>query len=117
MTVERRIYAYRCRTCSTIHYPFRMRCKQCGNLEPFEFDPEPLPMTGTLMTFTHVHNLPGEYEVERLGLGVVEVEGGIRLLGQLDVDDPRMGMTVEGSVERVRHETYEDYWGFVFRAA
>ena len=57
-------------------------------LEFFEFDPEPLPTPGTLLTFTHVHNLPAEYEVARLGLGVVELDNGIRVLGQLDIDEP-----------------------------
>lgn len=117
MTVKRQIYAYRCRSCGTLHYPFRMRCKECGNLEAFEFDPEPLPTAGTLLTFTHVHNLPAEYEVECLGLGVVELEGGVRVTGQIDIDSPELGMPVNGSVEVVRHEPYEDYWGLIFRAA
>lgn len=115
--VERHVHAYRCRSCGTLHYPFRMRCKSCGNLEFFEFDPEPLPPTGTLVTFTHVHNLPAEYEVERLGLGIVELEGGVRVTGQLAIDQPEIGMAVTGTVEVVRHQAYDDYWGFVFRAA
>jgi uncharacterized OB-fold protein len=117
MTVERHVYAYRCRSCGTLHYPFRMRCKGCGNLEFFEFDPEPLPTSGRLLTYTHVHNLPAEYEVERLGIGVVELENGVRVTGQLDIDEPEMGMAVTGSVDVVRHEAYEDYWGMVFTAA
>lgn len=115
--MQRQIYAYRCRECGTLHYPFRMRCKECGNLEVFEFDAEPLPNKGTLVTFTHVHNLPAEYEVARLGIGAVELDGGVRVMGQLDIDEPKMGMPVRGSVEVVRREAYERYWGFVFRAA
>ncbi|HEY5651440.1 MAG TPA: OB-fold domain-containing protein [Acidimicrobiia bacterium] len=117
MSMERRIYGYRCRSCGTLHYPFRMRCRQCGNLEFFEFDPEPLPNTGTLLTFTHVHNLPAEYEVARLGLGVIELAGGTRVVGQLDIDQPRLGMAVEGEVAIVRREAYKEYWGYVFHAA
>lgn len=113
----RHVYAYRCRSCGELHYPFRMVCRGCGNLEPFEFDPEPLPTTGRLVTFTHVHNLPAEYEVARLGLGVVELENGTRVLGQLDFDDPSLGMAVTGAVRVVRREAYEDRYGFVFRAA
>jgi uncharacterized OB-fold protein len=114
--MERNVHAYRCRSCDTLHYPFRMRCRACGNLEFFEFDPEPLPSEGTLVTYTHVHNLPAEYETARLGLGVVDL-GGVRVLGQLDVDEPTIGMEVTGSVEVVRRETYDQFWGFVFRAA
>ena len=117
MTVGRHVYGYRCRSCDTLHYPFRMRCKGCGNLEFFEFDAEPLPTTGILLTYTHVHNLPAEYAVERLGLGVVQLVNGIRVTGQVDVEQPQMGMAVAGAVEVVRHETYGDFWGFVFRAA
>lgn len=117
MSTQRRIYGYRCRSCGTLHYPFRMRCKHCGNLEFFEFDPEPLPTSGTLVTYTHVHNLPAEYEVARLGLGVVELTGGVRVVGQLEIDDPKAGMRVAGEVGIVRREAYRDYWGFVFRAA
>ncbi len=115
--MHRRILGYRCRACGTLHYPFRMRCRSCGNLEFFEFDPEPLPTSGTLVTFTHVHNLPAQYAVARLGLGVVELAEGVRVVGQLEIEEPVLGMEVEGRVGVVRREIYDDYWGFIFRAA
>ena len=117
MTVARQIFAYKCRSCGTLNYPFRMRCKACKANDFFEFDTEALPTRGRLLTFTHVHNLPAEYEVERLGLGIVELENGVRVTGQLDVDAPTLGMEVVGEIETVRRETYEDFYGFVFRAA
>jgi hypothetical protein len=117
VTVARQILAYKCRECGTLNYPFRMRCKGCKANDVFEFDPEPLPTHGRLLTFTFVHNLPAEYEVERLGLGIVELENGVRVTGQLDIDDPDLGMNVVGDVRPVRRETYEDFYGFVFRAA
>jgi uncharacterized OB-fold protein len=115
--VQRQIYAYRCRKCETLHYPFRMRCKGCGDNDEFAFDPVPLPRRGTLVTFTHVHNLPAEYEVERLGLGIVELENGVRVLGQLEVEEPSRGMPVVADVEVVRREVYDQYYGMIFRAA
>ena len=117
MTMAREIYAYACRRCGTLHYPFRMRCRQCGENGVFEFDPVPLPRHGHLVTFTHVHNLPAEYEVERLGIGIVELDNGMRVTGQLAVENPTMGMEVVGDVRVVRHETYQDYFGLIFRAA
>lgn len=114
--MERRIYAYRCRRCGTLHYPFRMRCRSCQENDVFEFDPEPLPTRGTLLTHTHVHNLPAEYEVERLGLGIVELENGIRVTGQLDIEVPQAGMAVVGRVKVIRSEAYTDYYGMVFAA-
>ena len=115
--MAREIYAYECRECGTLHYPFRMRCKECGENDFFAFDPVPLPRRGRLLTVTHVHNLPAEYEVERLGIGIIELDNGIRVTGQLDVEEPVLGMKVVGDVRVVRHETYQDYFGMVFRAA
>jgi hypothetical protein len=115
--MARQIYGYRCRRCGELHYPFRMRCRSCGELEPFQFDPEPLPTRGRLLTFTHVHNLPAEFEVARLGLGIVELDNGVRVTGQLEVEKPAIGMAVVGEVRVVRHQAYEDWHGLVFRAA
>lgn len=115
--MERQVYAYECRKCGTLHYPFRMRCKGCGENDMFEFDPVPLPRRGTLLTYTHVHNLPAEYEVERLGIGIVELENGVRITGQLDVGEPELGMPVVGDVRVVRHEAYDEYYGMVFQGA
>ncbi len=115
--MAREIYAYKCRLCGTMHYPFRMLCKGCKQNDFFEFDTVPLPKTGKLLTFTTVYNLPAQYEVATLGLGIVELENGMRMLGQLEIEEPEIGMAVKGSVEVVRKETYDDYYGMVFTAA
>ena len=113
----REVYAYKCRLCGTLHYPFRMVCKECKQNDFFEFDTVPLPKAGTLVTWTRVYNLPAQYEVATLGLGIVELENGMRMLGQLEVDEPELGMAVTGTVEVVRKEPYDDYYGMVFRAS
>ena len=115
--MAREIYAYRCRLCDTMHYPFKMVCSGCKQNDFFEFDTVPLPKSGTLLTFTRVYNLPAQYEVATLGLGIVELENGMRMLGQLDIDDPTIGMAVQGNVEVVRQEPYDNFYGMVFRAA
>ena len=115
--MAREIYAYKCRKCGTLHYPMRMLCKGCKENDFFEFDTVPLPKTGKLLTFTTVYNLPAQYEVATLGLGIVELENGMRMLGQIEIDDPQIGMAVKGSVEVVRQETYDSYYGMVFTAA
>ena len=85
--MAREIYAYKCRLCDTMHYPFRMVCKNCKQNDFFEFDTVPLPKDGKLLTFTFIYNLPAEFEVPRLGLGIVELENGIRVTGQVDIED------------------------------
>ena len=61
--MQRDIYAYQCRQCGHLHYPFRMVCKGCRQNDFFEFDIVPLPKKGKLLTFTTVYNLPAEFEV------------------------------------------------------
>ena len=76
--MAREIYAYKCRVCGTVQYPFHMVCKHCRENDFFEFDPVALPKTGRLLTFTRVYNLPAQYEVATLELGIVELENGMR---------------------------------------
>jgi len=111
------IYAYRCKKCGELHYPFRMRCKKCGELKQFQFDPEPLPKKGKLLTFTKVYNLGGDYDVATLDLGIVELENGLRMLGQLQIDEPKLGMKVEGKIGVVRSDAYNKYHGMIFHKA
>jgi hypothetical protein len=111
------VYAYRCKKCGQLHYPFRMVCKKCGNLEPFEFDIAPLPKKGRLLTHTVVHNLPPDYNVAKLQLGVVELENGLRMTGQLKIPEPKIGMAVTGKVEVVREADYSKNYGMVFYPA
>ena len=82
------IYAYKCKKCGQLHYPFRMVCKKCGKNDFFEFDTVPLPKKGKLLTFTTVYNLPPDFNVAKLGLGIVELENGMRITGQLKIPQP-----------------------------
>ncbi len=111
------IYAYKCRKCGHLHYPYRMVCKNCKANAHNEFDPVPLPRKGKLLTYTTVYNLPPDFAVPTLGLGIVELENGIRITGQLKIPKPKTGMAVEGKVEVVRQGTYKKNYGMVFYAA
>jgi uncharacterized protein len=108
------IYAYKCKKCGELHYPYRMVCKKCKANEHNEFDPVALPKKGKLLTYTTVYNLPGDFNVATLGLGIVELENGIRVTGQLKIPKPKSGMSVEGKVEVVREGTYNKNYGMVF---
>ncbi len=114
--MPREIYAYKCKKCGHVHYPYRMVCKHCGENEHNEFDPVPLPKSGKLLTFTRLHNLPADYEVPTLDLGIVELENGLRITAQLRIAAPAIGMKVKGEVEVVRREGYDDRYGMVFCA-
>lgn len=115
--MELNIYAYKCRKCGTLHYPYKTICKKCGENDHFEFDIVPLPKKGKLMTYTVLYNPPSDYEVKTLALGIVELEDGNRITGQLNIEAPKIGMKVEGKIEVVRKDEYKKILGMVFYKA
>jgi len=115
--MELNIYAYKCKRCGQIHYPYKTICKKCGENDHNEFDIIPLPKKGKLLTYTTLYNPPSDYEVPTLSLGIVELEGGNRITGQLNIKNPKIGMNVEGKVEVVRKEAYNKHLGMVFYQA
>ena len=111
------IDAYRCKQCGQLHYPFRMVCKKCGNNEVCGFDAVPLPREGKLLTFTTAQNPPPDFNVAKLGLGIVELENGMRITGRLKITNPTLGMPVTGKVEIVREAECRQNCGMVFYPA
>jgi uncharacterized OB-fold protein len=118
--MERDILGYKCIKCGHVQYPYRSCCRACGHTEwrgvDIVFDTVPLPKTGKLLTFTHLYALPSDFETVNLSLGIVELEGGNRITGQLRIANPKIGMKVRGKVEVVRKEEYTKYWGMIFYA-
>jgi uncharacterized protein len=107
------ILGYKCKKCGQLHYPYRMVCKKCGENEHNEFDVVPLPRKGKLVTFTFLHNPPADFMVVKLPLGIVELENGIRITGQLKIPKPKIGMAVQGEVEVVRESGDGKNYGMV----
>lgn len=115
--MELNIYGYKCRRCGHVHYPYKTICKNCGENDHNEFDIVALPKEGTLLTYTTLYTPPSDYEVVTLELGIVELEGGNRITGQLEIKDPKIGMKVRGRVAVVRNEGYRKHLGMVFTRA
>ncbi len=112
--MELNIYAYKCKKCGCVHYPYKTICKNCGKNAHNEFDLVPIAKKGKLLTFTDLYTLPSVYEKIKLTFGIVELEDGIRIIGQLNIKKPKMGMKVKGKVEVVREDTYDKKFGMVF---
>jgi uncharacterized OB-fold protein len=112
--MELNIYAYKCKRCGQLHYPYKTICKKCGDNDHNEFDIVALPKNGKLLTYTILYNPPSDFEVAALYLGIVELEGGMRITGQLDIKNPKTGMKVAGKVEVVRKDGYKKHLGMVF---
>jgi uncharacterized OB-fold protein len=112
--MEMQILGYQCTKCGQIHYPNRTLCRKCAHNE---FKPVPLPKEGKLLTFTHLFTLPADFEVMNISLGIVELSNGVRITGQLRIPSPEIGMPVRGTVEKVRKDQYNDFFGMVFTRA
>ena len=108
------IYAYKCRKCGAVQYPYRTICRNCGKNELNEFDLVPMAKNGKLLTYTRLYTLPSDFETTHLTLGIVELEDGSRITGQLDIEEPATGMKVQGDVQVVRQCLYEKRLGMVF---
>lgn len=115
--MERNIYAYKCKRCGHVQYPYRTICRNCHENDHNEFDIVPLPKKGKLLTFTHLFNPPSDFSTVFLSLGIVELENGSRITGQLSIERPTIGMHVRANVEVVRKDEYNQYYGMVFYEA
>jgi uncharacterized OB-fold protein len=103
-----------CKACGAKTYPRHTACPSCGATD---FDSLILEGTATLVTFTRVHALSLAYTERFITVGIVEYQGGLRALGRLYVDEPRIGMSLETYAGIVRTEDSEETVGLCFRKA
>jgi uncharacterized OB-fold protein len=115
--MEMNIYAYKCKRCGHVQYPYRTICRKCHDNDHNEFDIVPLPKAGKLLTFTHLYNPPADFELVFLSLGIVALEDGNKITGQIKIRNPKVGMSVVGKVEKVRQDGYTTNYGMVFYEA
>jgi uncharacterized OB-fold protein len=114
MIMDFNIYAYKCKKCGHVQYPYRTICRNCHKNEHNEFDIIPMAKRGKLLTFTHLYALAAEFDTAMLTFGIVELEDGNRITGQLHIEKPRIGMNVTGKVEVVRKDDYNKHYGMIF---
>jgi len=100
-----RLEAAKCASCGRIYYPPRLVCAACGGRE---FDTVKLPDTGKVVTYTVIRVGPGDFAEEvPYALGIVEMEGGVRLMAQL-VDVPLDGIKTGMPVRLEFRKIYEE---------
>lgn len=112
--MEQKMYAYKCEVCGEIHHPVHYVCRKCGGRQ---FEEVPLEGEATLLTYTRVYALPEGYMKPWQSFGIVEFPNGLRVSGQMDTDDLKIGMTVKAAVGVVKEGTGSDYYGFIFEKA
>jgi uncharacterized OB-fold protein len=94
-----KLIAFKCKNCGHVNYPRHARCLDCGAREFEEIAPAG---AATLITFTDVCTLPWGIDERCRMLGIVEFENGVKAMGRLKVDKPRLGMKLKASWEPVR---------------
>jgi uncharacterized OB-fold protein len=105
------VNAARCKACGKLVYPTHFYCPQCGGTK---FEAVPVQGSGTLLTWTRVYNLSIDFATRYITLGIVELDMGVRALGQLDIAEPVTGMRVNSRVDKVRETQGKDIHGLVF---
>jgi len=104
--------AARCKSCGKLMYPIHFYCLACKGRE---FEPVPIEGDGTLLTWTRSYALPLDYAQLFLTLGIIQMDQGIRVTGQLDIADPKTGMRVRAHVGKVRETMGKDIHGLIFQ--
>jgi uncharacterized OB-fold protein len=105
-------YAYKCTKCGQLHHPRHYSCIKCNHRE---FQEVELSGEVTLVTYTKVYNLPEGYMKPYLGFGIVQFDNGIKASGQLEVEEPVIGMKLQSTVGIVKEGIGKDYFGFIFK--
>lgn len=81
--------AYRCKNCGTVFRPLRYRCLKCKSRD-FE---ELYLNHGRLVSYTIIYATREGFKAP-VRIGLAEFEHGVKLLAQLDCDNPEVGMQV-----------------------
>jgi uncharacterized OB-fold protein len=108
------VTAYKCRNCGYVMYPRHVRCLNCGGRE---FEEIETGEKGKLVTFTEVFNLPWGIDERVRTIGIVELEGAVKAMGQIKAEKPRIGMKLKASWGPVRVIAGEEVYGLIFYAA
>jgi len=93
------ITAYKCNHCGYIMYPNHMRCLNCNERDFEAITPEG---KAELVTYTIVNELPWGIDERGRVLGIVKFENGVKALGLILVDDPKIGMKLSAGWQPVR---------------
>ena len=109
-----RMEAGKCKQCETVNFPIRMVCRNCGSQQ---FDTIRLAGDGTLVTFTIIRTAPeGFGDFTPYAVGIVELQEGIRVLGQVTDCDPERLRAGDRLVTKFRRINEEGKTGMIMYA-
>lgn len=105
------ITAYKCKDCGMVMYPHHYRCLNCNGRDFKEISPS---AKGTLLTYTIIEQLPWGIDERGRVLGVVEFDNGVKALGMIMTEKPRLGMKLKAGWGPVREIAGVAVDGFIF---
>lgn len=105
------ITAYKCKQCNLIMYPYHDRCLNCKGREFEEIYPSE---TGKLITYTTIDQLPWGLDERGRVIGIVEFDNGVKAMGLIRADEPKLGMKVRAGWGPVRTISGVKVYGLTF---
>ncbi len=111
-TPERyRMEAGKCRKCGNILFPGRLICPECGTKE---FDTIKLSGKGKLISHTIIRTAPEGFEdIAPFAVGIVELEEGNRVMGQITDCNPETLKTGDKLTSKFRRMNEDGKTGMI----
>jgi len=106
---ENRLVGFKCKKCGTIVYPKRLLCSSCKGKD---FEEHPLGDEGRIVTFTKLWAIPEGIEQLPLTLAIVELDGKVRVTGQVLSEEIKIGDKVRpvwGHIRRIRGKEIQGF--------
>lgn len=106
-----RMEAGKCKKCQYIAFPGRLICPECGSKE---FDTINLSGNGKLATHTIIRTAPeGFTDQAPYAIGIVELDEGVRVMGQIVDCEPETLKTGDRVVSKFRRMSEEGKTGMI----
>ena len=106
-----RMEAGKCRKCGEISFPSRLICPACNHME---FDLVNLSGKGKLLTHTIIRTAPeGFGDFAPYAVGIVELEEGVMIMGQITDCDPEKLKTGDKLTAKFRRMNEEGKTGMI----
>lgn len=111
----------KCGSCGKVDFPPRTVCPECGRKSIGRMERYRLKGTGSVVTYTVIHDAPAEFEMQKPYLvAIVEMDEGVRLTTQIIDADPgqmKIGMKVQATFRKLGQEGDAGviHYGYKFR--
>ena len=102
------LVGFKCNNCGNHYFPPRTICPQCRRKSVGKIEPVRLKGTGTIFSFTEVHEGMDEQNMQRPYIvAMVELDEGARITGQVidcDARDLTIGTEVRATLRKLSEE-------------